>query len=125
MSYWKSGGPMVRTINLGSCLSKLAPVLSARLQKSDLAHWSGKLLIADSGESAALNIRKSRVNVCPAGKTAQAIRGGDEIAQLLIGTDEPGEVIESAGIRLSGDAKALAPILFPNQHPQLAAWDRY
>ena len=57
--------------------------------------------------------------------TRHAIRGGEEIVQLLIGTDEPGETIESAGIRLTGDAKMLAQVLFPNRRPGLRPWDRY
>ena len=100
-------------------------MLSARLRASWLAGWSGKLLIADSRESATLDILRSRVSVLPASPTPHAIRGGDEIAQLLIGTDEPEEVIDAGRTRLSGDARKLAPVLFPNQHPNLAAWDRY
>lgn len=125
MSYWRSGGPMVCTINLASSLKKLCPELERRLKSSCLAGWSGKLLIQDARESAALDIRRSRVAVVAPGRASHSIRGGNEIAQLLIGTDEPVEVIESGGMRLSGDARELAAVLFPNQHPNLAPADRY
>ncbi len=45
------------------------------------------------------------------------------MAQLLIATDEPGEIVDAAGIRLQGDAKHLIGVLLPNQHPVLAKWD--
>ncbi len=125
INFVKSGGPMVRTLNLATSLGKLSGVLSKRLRESCLSGWSGKLLVEDSRESAVLEIRRSRVSVSPSAKTRHSIRGGNEIAQLLIGTDDPGEVIDSADMSLSGDAKALAPVLFPNQHPNLAAWDRF
>ena len=125
MRYHRCGGAMVRTVNLAQALQKMAGELSARLGRSHLAKWRGELGIADGREEANLKIAGGKATVVPPGATRHEVRGGDEIAQLLIGTDEPAEVMESAGTKLSGDASELVAVLFPNQHPTLAVWDRY
>ena len=125
IGYTRCGDAMVRTLNLASTLAKIAPELSARLRRSHLADWHGRLLIADSREKALLSIARSEVAVAPPAATKHAIRGGDEIAQLLIGTDEPAETVAAHGIRLAGDARKLLPVLFPAQHPLLGPWDHF
>jgi len=125
LGYHESGSAMIRTLNLRAALAKLAPELSRRLRLSHLADWSGRLAMADSREKAALEITGGKVRAAAPGRTKHAIRGGDAIAQLLIGTDEPAETIASHALRLSGDAKELVGVLFPNQHPMLGAWDHF
>jgi hypothetical protein len=44
---------------------------------------------------------------------------------LLIGADDPAEIVSAANMRLSGDARALLPILFPAQHPMLRQLDHF
>jgi predicted N-acetyltransferase YhbS len=124
-SYKKCGEAMIRTLNLESTLRKISGELSNRLKNSCCADWNGVLLISDSREKACLKIVRDKVSVISQIETKHSIRGGDEIAQLLIGTDESEEVIEAGKIKLTGDAKSLMKILFPNQHPNLGAWDRY
>jgi len=124
-SYDRSGGAMIRTVSLRGVLGKIAPELSRRLARSHLAGWKGRLLIADGREKVMLSIRGGKVAIGRAGATRHAIRGGDEIAQLLIGTDEPGETVEAGKIRLTGDARQLVKILFPNQHPMLGTIDGF
>ena len=88
-------------------------------------------MIRDPREQVVLDISEAgiRVRKDNPGEKAQpirdGIRGGDEIARLLIGSDDPDEVIEVGKIKLSGDARELAAILFPNQHPSLGTWDRF
>lgn len=123
--YARSGGAMVRTVNLRGVLGNIAPELSRRLARSHLAGWKGRLLIADRRERVMLSIRGGKVSLGRPGATKHAIRGGDEIAQLLIGTDEPGEIVEAGKIRLTGDAKQLVEVLFPNQHPMLGTIDGF
>ena len=125
-TYFKrSGGPMIRTLNLRSSLGKLTKELSRRLKKSHVADWQGELLIADRRERVALAIDRSRVEIAAATRSKHTIRGGEHIAQLIIGANEPGEIVEAAGIKVTGDARKLIAILFPNQHPQLCGLDRY
>jgi hypothetical protein len=123
--YHRSGGAMIRTINLASCLGKMAGELSTRLAGSCMDRWRGKLLIADARDKVALDVDRGRVTVGKPAATKHAVRGGEEIAQLLIGTDEPGEIIDAAGMRLTGDARGLVGVLFPNRQPALRPWDRY
>ncbi|MHC4983048.1 MAG: GNAT family N-acetyltransferase [Planctomycetota bacterium] len=126
IQYAASGGAMIRTLNLASTLRKISSQLSWRLKHSDLAGWRGKLLVADPRERVVLRINRSKVEIVPAGGPFKhAIRGGEEIAQLLIGADEPKEVAETGKMRLTGDAPGLINVMFPNQHPMLAAPDRF
>jgi len=129
--YIRSGGAMIRTLSLASTLRKLTGELSARLKRSELADWKGELLIADPREKVTLRIARGKVSADQAGrgkrsgKPQSAIRGADEVAQLILGTDEPEEVCEAGRIRFSGDARRLVRVLFPAQHPMLESRDRY
>lgn len=114
---------MITTINLASTLTKLAGEFSARLKDSCAAGWRGKLLIADANEQATLLIDRSRVEVGPAAQTEHCVAGGNRVARLLIGSDEPGEVVRDADMKLTGDAAQLVEILFPNRHPCQGQWD--
>ncbi len=127
-SYVRSGSAMIRTLNLRTSLEHVADELSRRLGDSPLSNWRGTLVVADAREKVALRIDRGSVRVDaspPRGRAKHAVRGGDEIAQLLLGTHEPAETIQGGGMRLSGDAAGLVDILFPAQHPTLAEWDRY
>jgi hypothetical protein len=125
-------GAMIRTLSLRRTLAQIAPELSRRLKASPLAAWRGRLLMADARERVTLAIAGGKVAVADAGRAAggrpagrHAIRGGEHVAQLLIGTDGPQEIVEAAGMRLSGDARALVGALFCAQHPTLNAPDRF
>lgn len=125
VQHHKNGGAMIHLINLPGSLQKLSGELSARLRQSHLAGWRGKLLIARERDAALLDINRTAVRVSPRGATRHSIGGGQQIAQLLIGTDEPEEIIEAGKMRLSGDARELVKVLFPSLHPMLSTWDRY
>jgi hypothetical protein len=125
MSYVRSGGAMVRTLNLNTTLEKIAPELTRRLKASHMADWKGRLTIADGRQRLTLGIERSRVRAVPAASTRHSLRGRREVAQLLLGSDEPGEVIEAGRMKLSGDAARLVAVLFPNQHPTLRMLDRF
>jgi len=118
--YVQDGGWMVQIVNLPSLFQKLAPELSRRLSRSDLAGWSGELLLVGSGEAITLSVDRGHVRVAPAADSLHAIEAGDALAQLAIGADSPDATVESASIRLSGDAGRLLPVLFPAQHPQMS-----
>ena len=66
-----------------------------------------------------LAISAGKVTVVPVVATVHVIRGGQALAQLVVGTESPDEVVEMAGIQVSGDAAQLLPILFPIQYPQM------
>ena len=123
--YRRCGGAMVATLNLVSTLAKMAPELGRRLAASHLARWRGNLLVVDGRREATLRLDRSHVKVSEGGQAEHAIRGGNRIAQLLMGTDDPAAIIEVAGMKITGEARALAEVLFPNQHPQLGLRDRF
>ncbi len=119
------GGPMVCIVSLAGTLARMAGELERRLAESAAGTWRGKLLLSSGRERATLAIDRGKVRVGPPEKTKHAIRGGDALAQLLIGTDEPDEVIAVAGMRISGEGRRLARALFPAQQPRLSSWDRF
>lgn len=120
----RCGGAMVRTVNLAETLRSIAPELERRLADSPCAAWRGNLLVADRRQEVMLVINRSRVRLAPPRPSRHALRGGDRIAQLLIGTHEPDETLEADRARCTGDARNLARALFPVQHPMLEHWDR-
>jgi predicted N-acetyltransferase YhbS len=127
IDYIRSGGAMVRDINLPAALRKIAPELAARLARSHMSAWRGRLLVKDAWDAAVLRIDKGSLAVderkLPA--PADAIRGGAEVAQLLIGTDRPDEIFDANRTKLTGAARELANVLFPEQHPVLSLLDKY
>ena len=70
-----------------------------------------------------MRIKGADVSVVTTGETAHAIRGGQNIVQLALGTDTPEDVVERNGIQLSGDAEQLVKILFPAQYPMFGNQD--
>jgi len=110
---------MIQILNLGSLFEKLVPELAARLSHSALAAWQGELLISTGEEEILLKINAAQVEVAAAEDTPHAVRGGQEIAQLVVGTDVPSEVVRMHDIELSGDAALLIEVLFPAQDPQM------
>jgi predicted N-acetyltransferase YhbS len=124
--YHRLGGPMVRVVNLASTLRKMCGELSRRLRASHLARWRGALAVSDSRETVVLELRAGRVRIArKPSSTGSAIRGGHEVAQLLVGTDDPLEIRAQFRLRLSGAGRELLPVLFPDQHPTLHLADYF
>ena len=67
--------------------------------------WKGHLLSSTGDEEIVLSIKGSEVRVVDAGETTHVICGGQDIVQLILGTDTPED-----GIELSGDAEPLGKI---------------
>jgi len=136
LGYQRSGGAMVRVVNLASTLNKTCGELSRRLANSGMSGWQGRLRIAGPDETATLEIARGQVKLAEAAdrrsagarrgeKTRHTLRGGHEVAQLLIGTEPAAEVMETGKMRATGDAASLAEALFPAQHPMLSGWDEF
>lgn len=78
----------------------------------------------DAGEQkATLLIERSAVRVEKTAPADHCINGGAGIGRLLIGSDDPGEIIRQEDMICSGDAAQLAQVLFPNLYPMLSQWD--
>jgi len=123
--YYRSFGAQVRIVNLPAALEAMQDELGRRLCASPLATWRGRLVIADGHETATLVMNRSHVRVETGGRSKHAIRGCDEVAQLLIGTDDPHATAAAAAMKLRGDAVHLAAVLFPRQDPMMSLRDRY
>lgn len=123
--YFHHTGWQVRIVNLGGLLRKMIPLLQARLQNSALAHWEGALHL-DAGEQAAtLVIEGGQVQVTAQPPGEHAVHGGANVARLLIGSDEPDEIIQQAEMECTGQAVELLRVLSPNLHPMLSHFDEY
>ncbi|RPI64143.1 MAG: GNAT family N-acetyltransferase [Planctomycetaceae bacterium] len=122
-NYRRNGGPMARTINLKSCLTKIAPELSRRLEDSALADLAGRLGLSDGMDKVTLDIAKGHVTVSDADAGTNTIIANDAAVQFLLGTADAAEIIESNNIETTSQAKQLAKVLFPAQQPILSGWD--
>jgi hypothetical protein len=123
--YFHNTGWRVRILNLSSTLGKLRPLLNKRLLHSRYANWVGALRVDAGEQKATLQIEDGQVLFIDSARSEHNIRGGWQIARLLIGSDEPGEVIQQSGISCTGEADGLVEVLFPNLYPVMSHWDEY
>lgn len=124
ITYRPTGGWLVRVINLRTLLGKMTSELSRRLLCSYLHGWSGTLMLANNSEEVTLDIDNSRVELLPnSAESRHSVRGGEGLARLFIGSEEPSELVVEHGMELSGDAPELVRALFPAQHPQMGNAD--
>ena len=116
---------MFRLVEPTRAFDKIRKTLSTRLRSSPLAGWNGTINVRTQGSEFGLALNKSRVAITPASSTKDTLHAGPEIIRLLLGSDDPSELVRTGGLRTTGAAVHLIPILFPAQHPQLSTWDRY
>jgi predicted acetyltransferase len=121
--YFATSGWRVRIVNLQSTLEKIRPLLETRLEQSHLADWNGQLALDAGQQKATLGIADGKIQVTENPSAENCIHGGAGIGRLLIGSDEPIEIIQQEKIICSGDAMQLACVLFPNMYPMLSQWD--
>jgi hypothetical protein len=118
-------GWRVRIINLHSTLKKMIPLLEQRLLQSQFAGWDGALQLDGGQWKATLAIKSSKIEITNDKPGENVVHGGADIARLLIGSDEPDEVIHQAGTECTGIALPLVRVLFPDLHPMMSHWDEY
>jgi hypothetical protein len=100
-------------------------LLAARLQNSHLADWRGQLLLDAGDQQATLEIEAGAIGLTGAAVGEHSLRAGASLARLLIGSDDPAEIIRQEEIACTGAAGELAEVLFPNLRPMLSHWDEY
>jgi predicted N-acetyltransferase YhbS len=122
--YERSGGAMIRVLNLGAMLGKMSGELTRRLEASTLAGWRGALRLASPDEAVTLHLADGAVTVGPDVDTPHALAAGWPVAQLLLGTESADETID-AYLPATGDAMQVCRALFPKQDIALAMYDRY
>ena len=123
--YFDITGWRVKLINLASTLRKLVPLFEARLAQSQFANWQGSLLLDAGEQKASIEVLGGQVSIGSGRDTVNSLRGGGDMARLLIGSDEAEEIIQQAGMQASGLALPLVRVLFPNLHPMMSHWDEY
>jgi len=123
--YFKDTGWRVKIINLERTLDKLTPLLNNRIRKSQFKDWQGKLHIDAGVQQANLQFDNGNIQITESSQSENAVKGGAAFARFLIGSDEPGEIIQQEGVTCSGAADALIPVLFPNLIPMMSHWDEY
>lgn len=121
--YKTDGGFMIRITSLPALLETVIPLLAERLRQSPYSSWNGDLVVSTTREQVALQVADSRMQIAPVQETEHAIEGREEIAQLVLGSEEPDEIVGTSGTVLRGDALKLLRTLFPVQHPHIAAVD--
>ena len=116
---------VLRIVNLASLIGKLGPLLHDRLMASGFAEWRGSLsfVLEDTTRTERVTVDFSddgaTIHETPTTGADNTLVGGQAIAQLLLGCESADDVVAVNGIKVSGDATRLLPILFPAQHPQM------
>ena len=128
-THTRNGSCMIRIVNAHSLFSSIRRTLGKRLRESAAAGWSGTLKIVYPEAACYLLVDGGKIRVSPTPEAGTPVRhtlkAGHELAQLLMGVDDPREIIRRNGMKTTGDAKALICALFPQQHPSLSAWDHF
>ena len=123
--YFYHTGWQVRLVNLASTLEKLRPLLENRLQHSHLANWRGLLTLDAGKQKAGLWLENGRITLTSSTDNDDCIDAGPALARLLIGSDDPDEIMQQEAIACTGLGAKLAQVLFPNLHPMLSQWDEF
>ena len=80
----------------------------------------------DAGEqSALLRFDKGKITLGTETSSENTLQAGATLSRLLIGSDEPDEIIQQEGMKCSGNAQELVRVLFPNLYPMMSHWDEY
>ena len=123
--YFDITGWRVRLLNLHSTLQKLLPLFEERLANSQFAGWQGSLLLDGGEQKATLLIEQGKIKITSEGTPENILYAGSDLARLLIGSDEPEEIIRQADMEYTGLAVPLVRVLFPNLYPMMSHWDEY
>jgi hypothetical protein len=124
-SHARSGGAMVRVVNLRSCIAKMDRVLTSRLRASSLRYAKGVLAIHNGGDVVHIHLRNGLADPGPALRTRHHLRAGDAAARFILGSDEPDELLAAYGLVCGGMTREWVRILFPNRHPQFPIPERF
>lgn len=93
--------------------------------KSKFAGWIGSLLLVAGEQSAVLHINDGIIRLGGESSSANMLYAGSALSRLLIGSDDPEEVIREEGMQCTGSAKELVCALFPYLYPMMSHWDEY
>ena len=115
----------MKIINLHSTLQKLIPLLESRVAHSYFVDWSGSLLLDAGEQTALLRFDRGKITLGTETSSENTLIAGAALSRLLIGSDEPEEIIQHEGMHCSGNAQELVCVLFPNLYPMMSHWIEY
>ena len=109
----ESNGIMVLITNFESLLTKIKPLLEARLKASDFAAWTGAIRIRYEADERTLIIRDGEISIAPESKSPKIdLRVSQtQLLKLLFGNMSPEQIIFSNGLMI--DEIDLLDALFP------------
>jgi predicted N-acetyltransferase YhbS len=120
-----NGGALVRLVNLHTTMQKLIPDLEVRLRESAWSDWNGHLRLDNDEQAVDLQIAAGRVEVAASTDSTAHEVNGPGLAQLVIGTDAVGSLVEEGGLAVRGDGGTLAEVMFPVLHPSMPEPDHF
>lgn len=123
--FFEVSGWRVKIINLHSTLQKLIPLMEKRISKSQFTGWTGSLFLDAREQSVLLRFDKGKITLGTETSSENILHAGAALSRLLIGSDEPEEIIRHEGMHCSGNAQELVCALFPNLYPMMSHWDEY
>ena len=101
-------GWMIRIMDLGSTLRKLAPVLAQNRRRSGVTRTADvSLEDVDAGASVRISCRRDEVTVAPGRADVHLALSKQELVQVIFGTAPPGELF------VEGAAAEILDALFP------------
>lgn len=120
-----AGGWMARFIDLPTAITKLTEELNARLLRSALGDWRGRITLETNLGVVALACRYGRVSIIsdpPAGGVTCRIPQ-DRLLQLVLGYRSCAEIASDPDVTIPEAAEAMLQSLFPPQTPYMAGLD--
>ena len=125
VSYFKSGGGMMRVINQDSLLAKLQGSFEDRLSRSQFRDQALRLEFAtDLGTT---QVVVGGLKGAPAGRgsTYRLAMPQQRLMQLLVGHRSPGGLLGEPGVEAPAGAEPILSALFAGPHPYLYQADRF
>lgn len=124
----RSGGGMVRVINLGSLLEKLSVELSQRLRKSNLHDFESEFAVVTDIDCAVLKVKKGLVEVSTEGCSEPSLKleiPQCKLAQLLTGYQTITFLAGDKDVKCPPNLIPLLRVLFPPNYPYIWWADRF
>ena len=109
----ESNGIMVLITNFESLLTKIKPLLEARLRDSDFAAWAGAIRIRYEGDERTLSIRGGEISIAKNSKSPEIdlLVSQTQLLKLLFGNMSAEQVVFSNGLTIN--EIGLLDALFP------------
>ncbi len=110
---------MVKVLNLSGMLEAMTDELQSRVDQSLLVGQSATLALCYEDQQATIQVSDGKVSILSDMVGKNVIRGDHAVAKLLVGGEEPSDILKLSSASATWQACAIAQVLLPNQYPQL------